>query len=219
MNTKKRITDATIRLVLRQGYDKTTIQDIAREAGLARGTIYTKWPTKADLFASILWSESMAYMDAWYAFVEHDPAGGSLRGIYRNALLALRQNPFILALYTQNRLVLGSFVHEESFTEAMTGMVLWNVRWLGLLQEHELIRPDIDVEATAWIEVIFRQGLLSIPLDLEAHPHLDYETILDLFFTMVGHFIGTNATLTADTGKTVLKEYIDTFKAQMPSTD
>ncbi|MEM8531799.1 MAG: TetR/AcrR family transcriptional regulator [Chloroflexota bacterium] len=219
MNTRKRITEATIRLVLRQGYDKTTIQDIAREAGLARGTIYTKWQTKADLFAAILWSESMRYLDTWYSLVERDPDGGSLHGIYRNALLALRQNPFILALYTQNRLVVGSFVHEESFAESMNGMVLWNVRWMNLLQEHGLIRHDIDVEATAWIEVIFRQGLLTMPLDLEAHPHLDYETILDLFFTMVGNFVGTHTTLTADAGKVVLKEYIDAFKAQMPSTD
>ena len=109
-----------IRVVLRQGYDKTTMQDIATEAGVARSTLYTKWQTREVLFTDILWRETLAYLDAWYDMVEHDPDGGSLPGIYRNALRAVRKNPLILALYTQNRFVLGSFVHEGAASETKT---------------------------------------------------------------------------------------------------
>ncbi|OLD80902.1 MAG: hypothetical protein AUG54_04740 [Ktedonobacter sp. 13_1_20CM_4_53_7] len=38
-----RILDAAAELMLRWGYNKTTIDDIARYAGVAKGTIYLHW--------------------------------------------------------------------------------------------------------------------------------------------------------------------------------
>lgn len=219
MKTDQRIRDAMVRLALKQGYNKTTMQDIAQEAGVARSTLYTKWKTKEDLFEDILWHESEAYMDAWYALVESDPDGGSLRGIYRNAVVAVRKNPVMLALYTQNSFFLGSFVNEEPFVEAMTGMLLWNVRWLEQLQAKGLIRPEIDVETAAWIEVVFRQGLLAMPVNMGNYPNVDYETVLDLFFTMLQQHVGVHSDFPPDAGKTALKEYIDAFKARYLSND
>ncbi len=212
MNTEKRIREAAVRAVLRQGYDKTTMQDIANEAGIARSTIYTKWKTKETLFTELLWVESEAYMDTWLELVEHDPEGGSLRGVYRNAVLAVRQRPFILALYAQNQFVLGSFIHDPIYEKAMSGMLLWNTKWFSTLQTYGLVRADLDVEIIAWIEVIFRQGLFSSPFNMGAHPNIDYETILDHFFTMFEQFVGTKETVPPDVGNIALKNYVDTFK-------
>lgn len=91
MKTEKRIQEAAVRVLFRQGYNKTTMQDIADEAGVARSTIYTKWKTKEALFTDLIWIESEAYMDSWLDLVEQDPDGGKLQGLYRNALLAIRQ--------------------------------------------------------------------------------------------------------------------------------
>jgi AcrR family transcriptional regulator len=214
MKTDQRIREAMVRLALKQGYNKTTMQDIAQEAGVARSTLYTKWKTKEALFEDILWQESEAYMDAWYALVERDPDGGSLRGVYRNAVLAIRKNPVMLALYTQNSFFVGSFANEEPFVEAMAGMLLWNVRWLEQLQAQGLIRADVDVQTAAWIEVIFRQGLLAMPVDMGDYPNVDYETVLDLFFTMFQQHVGVDADFPSDAGKKALKAYIESFKAR-----
>ncbi|MEO0561191.1 MAG: hypothetical protein AAF125_03705, partial [Chloroflexota bacterium] len=146
--------------------------------------------------------------------------GGSLRGVYRNALGAVRKNPLILALYTRNRFVLGGFVHEAAYAQSMTGMVLWNVRWVHQLQAHGLVRQDVDVDTTAWIEVVFRQGLLTIPVEMESSASFNYETILDQFFTMLGQFIGVDNIVSNDAGKAALREYINDFKAQsLPQDD
>ena len=69
MNTEQRIQQATIRLVLQHGYDKTTMEDIAQEAGVARSTIYTKWKTKEALFASVMRAEAIRLARKWYALV------------------------------------------------------------------------------------------------------------------------------------------------------
>lgn len=214
MKTASRIIEAMVRLVLRQGYDKTTMQDIADEAGVARSTIYTKWKTKEALFTDVLWVESLAYLDDWLELVEQDADDGSLRSIYRTALHAVRQRPFILALYTQNQFVLGSFTHDPTFAEAISALLLWNTNWLRTLQAHGLIRINVDVETIAWIEVIFRQGFYTLPINLAAHPNVDYEAILAQFFTMVEQFVGTQESVSPDRGKTALRDYIDTIKSQ-----
>src|SRR5690606_41617518 len=41
-------------LILRWGYDKTTVEDVARAAGVAKGTIYLHWKTRDALFTALL---------------------------------------------------------------------------------------------------------------------------------------------------------------------
>jgi len=48
--TRQAILDATDRLLGRLGYHKTTIDDLAREAGIARRTIYLHFPSKEEIF-------------------------------------------------------------------------------------------------------------------------------------------------------------------------
>jgi AcrR family transcriptional regulator len=47
--TRDRILDATERLLGRYGYRKTTMDDLAREAGIGRRTIYLHFPSKEEV--------------------------------------------------------------------------------------------------------------------------------------------------------------------------
>lgn len=47
--TRDRILDAIERLLARFGYKKTTIDDIAREAGIGKGTVYLYFPSKEEI--------------------------------------------------------------------------------------------------------------------------------------------------------------------------
>src|SRR5205085_9879192 len=49
-----RILDALARLITRWGYSKTTVDDIAREAGVAKGTVYLHWPTKGAMLQALI---------------------------------------------------------------------------------------------------------------------------------------------------------------------
>jgi len=55
--TKQRqdqILGASLRIFSRRGFDGATIPDIAREAGVAVGTIYNYYPSKRDLFVAAI---------------------------------------------------------------------------------------------------------------------------------------------------------------------
>jgi AcrR family transcriptional regulator len=50
---RDRILDAAQRLFVRYGVKRTSIDDVAREAGIAKGTVYLSFASKAELFAAI----------------------------------------------------------------------------------------------------------------------------------------------------------------------
>src|SRR5260370_25072675 len=56
----ERILDAAAELIQRWGYNKTTIDDIAKRAGVAKGTMYLHWKTREDLFSALLVREELA---------------------------------------------------------------------------------------------------------------------------------------------------------------
>ena len=49
----QRILDAAAALILRWGYQKVTLDDISRQAGVAKATIYLHWKTREELFTAL----------------------------------------------------------------------------------------------------------------------------------------------------------------------
>src|SRR5919197_6155848 len=48
-----RILDVTAELLLRHGYRRVTVDDIARHADIGKGTVYLHWKTRDDLFKAV----------------------------------------------------------------------------------------------------------------------------------------------------------------------
>lgn len=215
MKSNTSIQQAAIRIFLAYGYDKTTMEDIAGEAGVARSTLYTKWKTKEDLFTALLKAESIRFAKEWYRRVEADPGGGSFTGIYKNSLLAVQGSPFLGALFTQNRRILGSFASHEQLAQLMGDRLVWVTTLFKMMQDQGLIRAGVDPQTIARLAVIFRHGLLvSDDGDLEAQPG-GYEAVVDLFTEMLRNHIETGAApANPEGGKQMLKAYVEAFIQQ-----
>jgi len=57
---RKQILDAALAVFSRKGYGEATIPDIAREGGMAVGTIYNYYPSKRDVLVSVLASRVLS---------------------------------------------------------------------------------------------------------------------------------------------------------------
>jgi len=57
-DTRERILDATLACIARVGYRKTTLDDVAREAGCARATLYRHFPGKQPLMSAVVAREA-----------------------------------------------------------------------------------------------------------------------------------------------------------------
>ncbi|MFC4061764.1 TetR/AcrR family transcriptional regulator [Planomonospora corallina] len=103
-----RILDAAAELILRWGYDKTTVDDVARQAGVAKGTIYLHWKTREALFTALLRRERvrmLAEVRRGTPATPHD--------LFAALALALLRRPLLKALLTGDSALLGKLVRQK----------------------------------------------------------------------------------------------------------
>ncbi|GAA3141526.1 helix-turn-helix domain-containing protein [Planomonospora alba] len=103
-----RILDAAAELILRWGYDKTTIDDVARQAGVAKGTIYLHWKTREALFTALLRRERVRMLAEVRRSAPHTP-----RDLFAALAAALLRRPLLRALVAGDSEVLGKLVGQK----------------------------------------------------------------------------------------------------------
>ncbi len=170
---EQRILDAAAQLIIRYGYDKTAVSDIAQEAGISKGAIYLHFQSKEELFEALLLRELLRYSEDWLVRVEADPRGGTLSGVYRNALYSVQANPFMRALFTQDRRIMGAYLRRENnIFRSRVGM---RTGFIQMMQELGAVRTDIKPEIVAHIMNMLSFALVSIDevFDADQIPPLD----------------------------------------------
>jgi AcrR family transcriptional regulator len=160
-----RILDAAAALILRWGYNKTTIDDVARQAGVAKGTIYLHWKTREELFAALIRRERLAMAEDFKLRLEQDPTGASLRGLLKYSALALIRRPLLKAMLVRDLDVLGKLAHGEYNSAAYSERLAGFKTYLEFLRDHDLVRTDLSQRAQIYIvSAIFMGFFLIAPL-------------------------------------------------------
>ena len=160
-----RILDAAAALILRWGYNKTTLDDISRQAGVAKGTLYLHWNTREELFAALMKREKIEMAEDIKQRIAGDPTGATLRGILKHSALALMKRPLMKAVLLRDMDVIGKLAHSEqssaTYAERLTGFKTY----LELLREHDLVRTDLSLRAQVYmLSAIFMGFFLVAPL-------------------------------------------------------
>src|SRR6266516_8048136 len=107
---EERILDAATTLLVRWRYRKTTIDDVAREAGVGKGTIYLHWKDKNELFRAAIWREQQRYSDELQRRIATDPEGGLLHRITIHGMLAALSNPLMAAIFRGKSDIFNGFL-------------------------------------------------------------------------------------------------------------
>jgi AcrR family transcriptional regulator len=146
-----RILDAAAELVLRWGYKKTTIDDIAKQAGVAKGTIYLHWKTREDLFMALLTREDLKLAEDMKQRIASDPEGATLRGFVKQTTTALMKNPLMKALFLNDTDMLGEIANRE-YSSATYPQRIENYKaFLEFLRSHGLVSTDIGIREQTYI--------------------------------------------------------------------
>jgi len=172
----QRILDAASTLILRYGYHKTTIDDIARQAGVGKGTLYLHWKTREALFAALIIREKVAMAEDIKQRIACDPAGATLRGLLKHAALALMQRPLLKAVLLRDTEVFGKLVQHEQSSALSAEVLAGFTTYLQGLREQGLVRADLSLQAQAAIfSSIFTGFFLAAPLLPDAFKPSDEE--------------------------------------------
>ncbi len=145
----QRILDAAMTLILHYGYHKTTLEDIAREAGVGKGTLYLHWNTREALFAALMLREKVAMAADIQQRLSHDPEGATLRGLLKHATLALLQRPLLKAVLLRDPQVFGTWIGREQSSALSTEVLAGFTTYLEMLRVQGLVRTDLSVHTQA----------------------------------------------------------------------
>ena len=206
---EQRILDAAAELFVHYGYDKTTVSDIAREAGVSKGAIYLHFESKDDLFEGLLRREMTTYADKWLELIEADPKGGTIGGMYKSTLYALNSSVFMSAIFKQDGRILGSYLRKPDTFFRKKGNRPTRYDLVKLMQEAGAIRQDIDAKVVAHIMDMLAYGLVAMDeiMDREDMPPTDdlLQGIADIMDRALTPDEGSNS----EAGKTAIREIFE----------
>ncbi len=157
-----RILDAAARLIEHYGYDKTTVSDIAAEAGVSKGAIYLHWKSKDELFEALLLRESMHVLEELIQHIEAHPDGGTIFGLFQYGIISIVNNPLMHALATRDARVLGDWARRGANSPMMNEGSVFRKEMVRQLQAVNVIRSDLDGDVITYILALIRYGFLTI---------------------------------------------------------
>lgn len=177
-----RILDAAAELIQRWGYKKTAVDDIAKLAGVAKGTIYLHWKTREDLFAALLLREGIETTRAMWELIARDPAGVYLSNAVKHAMYVIMTRPLARAMYIGDVSVLGELLQSgrEDMKLISQQKMLANREMFTLYRERGLLRTDQSMTAQIKICSAITLGFMSLDQYLPAEMHSAPEESVEL---------------------------------------
>jgi AcrR family transcriptional regulator len=138
-----RILDTARDLLLRWGYRRVTIDELARRAGVGKGTIYLHWRSREELFHAVSAREAAAGTDAIVGAIRDDPAEVALHRYLRRLFVEAMNRPVLRALYTRDADTLDTFLATAHHQRLEETKLTVNRDYLGVLAAEGLLRPDL----------------------------------------------------------------------------
>jgi AcrR family transcriptional regulator len=157
-----RILDAAAELMLRWGYNKTTIDDIVRLAGVPKGTIYLHWKTREDLFLALMRREYVRLVEDIQQRIASDPEGGTLQGITKHSMLATMKSPLMKAVMLRDSDLMGEWMRNEYASESFSQQLAQSFGLVELLRTRGVVRDDLDVHKLVYMLDAITIGFLVI---------------------------------------------------------
>jgi AcrR family transcriptional regulator len=141
-----RILDTARDLLLAWGYRRVTIDELARRAGVGKGTIYLHWRSREEVFHAVSGREAAAMTDAIVDALRDDPAEVALHRYLRRLFVEAMNRPVLRALYTRDADTLDTFLaaaNHQRLEESQLGV---NRDYLGVLAAEAMLRPDLSLK-------------------------------------------------------------------------
>ncbi len=144
----EQILDAATTQLLRWGYRRLTMEDIAQAAGIGTGTLYLHWKTKTALFETVLLRELLALWAELDQRLVADPATAVLHRLLGTLLTTIHERPLARALFTRDTTLLGTLAQRgagQRYPDLGGAAQL-----LPLMRDLGLVRSDGDVVVQAY---------------------------------------------------------------------
>jgi AcrR family transcriptional regulator len=153
------ILDVAGDLLLRWGYQRVTMEDIAEKADVGKGTIYLHWKNREALFLAVMQREMAASADDLVRAMTADPETVVLHRLTQLHVGNILSRPLLRALFTTDPEVLGKLAVKLQEHQDPRHGELFN-EYLRLLADNGLLRDDRSVEELSYTYRAILHGFL-----------------------------------------------------------
>jgi AcrR family transcriptional regulator len=169
----ERLLDSAAELLLRWGYQRVTIDDVAKHAGIGKGTVYLHFRTKDALFLTVLLRAHRRIFTGIVDRMEVDPIELLPSRLVRGSYLDVAADPVAKLLYLGDTEVLGRLAHEAATT--MGGIAERRVevmdRYVARLRAAGAMRTDLPPRDQLTIISAVGLGFYMSGADDDDPPH------------------------------------------------
>ena len=225
---ERAILDVTAQLLLRHGYNKVTMSDVADAVGLNRRLVYLLFPSKDALIKALLLREVNSYAETWKRYLESDPLGGTVASVYRGLLATLKQFPLMTAMYTRDSETFGNYLRRpDSFFAHWPPDPGPTRDYLQAMQEIGVVRQDINTRAMAFILDALVPSILaalsshrSAPFDDPSRPDPPpFDEVVETVAELCACLLTPQAGANLEAAKAMMRRKIAEAQAQYPEGD
>ena len=210
---EERILDAAAALLVRWGYRKTTIDDVAHEAGVGKGTIYLHWKDKNALFGATYRRAGRRLIDYTMRQIAADPDGGLPHRLWTHSMLAAFSDPLMAAIMSgKSDIVQGLIsVFPPAALQQMAGDY---EEYIDQLQRAGLIRTDLPVSVITFLTSALKIGVIYTPDLLGWNQMPSMEQLTEAISDLIRRWLEPDQPpKDREVGKQLLVEWLEKLKA------
>jgi AcrR family transcriptional regulator len=154
---------AATELFIGQGYRKTSVDEVAERAGVAKGTVYLYFKTKADLMVQAIVEEKKQYIVMMKPVLESPPRQ-RLKKYIRLAFVMVREMPLMSKLLSGDREVL--LVLEEMDVDIRRQVLEFQTEFVAEMLDaatgpHRWTREELVDRAKVLLALVYSSGVIT----------------------------------------------------------
>ncbi|WP_138946947.1 TetR/AcrR family transcriptional regulator [Plantibacter sp. M259] len=160
----ERILSAARDMALRDGIRGITIAEIARIAGVGKGTLYLYWTTKEDLFVDLFAHDFLEALSEVDAAIREDPTLVAPHRLLPLVGDTFEQHPLAAAVRSAEQGLLGTIAAHPALERIarLIGPVAMLQRIFPILRRYRIIRSDMPLDTQVHATAGLLHGLHDI---------------------------------------------------------
>jgi TetR/AcrR family acrAB operon transcriptional repressor len=152
---------------------------------------------------------------AWLEYIEADPRGGTLGGVYRAIFQAVNSRPLIAAVLRRDRRVVGNYLRKQDNLFSQMLSEVNTLAFFQALQAAGAIRQDIDAAVIEHIVEMLSYGQLTIADFKPLGQFPPYDAVMEALASMMDRALLPEGGGNSEAGKAIFRQITAAARAQL----
>jgi AcrR family transcriptional regulator len=153
--------DAAAALLVSVGPRELRIEEVAKRAGVGKGTVYLHWASREHLLLAVGAREATAMLETVISSIRTDPIEAALHRYLRRHFLEAMRRPTLKTLFVTDYAYLGAFANHPARAGLVKSKVIAAHDHLAALRDHRLLRPGLDLADVDFTTQVIAYGFFA----------------------------------------------------------